>query len=100
MDDTQNKIDNELVDKIIKLQMTHCVKESELYLKFISNQINFYEQQLRILRRSKPFKFQKKKLKEYNDEILKYETKIMDSYRKYEEELDFIYQTNNEINNN
>ena len=56
-------IDNKLVNRVIDLYLFHSIEESDLYLKFLDNQIKFYQSHLELLKDTKPFFFQKKKLK-------------------------------------
>ncbi len=63
---------------------------SHLYLKLLSKQITFYENQINHLKEHKPFFFQKRKLQKHNNKIKEYEDKINVIYDKMGEEIDFI----------
>ncbi len=92
------KDDKKLVNKIIDLCLLHEIKESNLYLKMLDNRIKFYQCEINYLEDTKPLFFQKKKLEEHNKKIEEYEQKIFDTYKKIEEEVDFIIEMQNSIN--
>lgn len=92
--------DNELVTKVIDLCLLNSIEESKLYLKFLDNQINFYQSHIDFLENTRPYFFQKKKLEEHNKEIEKYENKIRDIYIKIEQEIDEIEKCNMAIYSN
>ena len=58
----QNQNDN-ILDKIIDLELLYSIKNSEIYLKFLDNQIKFYQNQITFLEDNKPLFFQKKNWK-------------------------------------
>ena len=53
----QNQNDN-ILDKIIDLELLYSIKNSEIYLKFLDNQIKFYQNQITFLEDNKPLFFQ------------------------------------------
>ncbi len=91
--------DKELLNKVIDLELIYSIKESELYLRFLNNQINFYQYQIAFLEDNKPLFFQKKKLKEHNKKIDDYTQKIYDIYTKINEEIEMIEKMRKKINN-
>lgn len=94
-----SKGDKELVNKIIDLFTIHQIQESNLYLKVLDNQIKFYQNERNFLEDTKPFFFQKKKLEEYNKKIDTCEQKIFELYKKMNEEVEFIIEMQNSIDN-
>lgn len=94
-----SKGDKELVNKIIDLFTIHQIQESNLYLKMLDNQIKVQQNHIKYLEDTKPFFFQKKKLEKYNKEIEKCEQKIYETYKKMNEEVDFIFEMKNSIDN-
>ncbi len=91
--------DNELLNKVIDLELTYSIKNSELYLEMLKYQINFYLYQISCLENNKPFFFRKKKLAEHNKKINDYTKKIDDNYQKINEELELIKKMRDKINN-
>jgi hypothetical protein len=94
---TKDKEENELLNKIIDLGLIYGIKDSEQYLDFLGNQINFYEQQIEFLEDIKPLFFQKRKLEEHNKKIDEYEQKIYETYQKMNEEVDLIIKMRKSI---
>ncbi len=90
-------MDRELVNKVIDLCLIHGIKESELYLKFLDNQIKIYQNHINYLETTKPWFFQKEKLKQHNKEIEQYENKIYETYRKMNDEVDHIIELRSSI---
>ena len=95
---TKDKEEKELLNKIIDLGLIYGIKDSEQYLDFLGNQINFYEHQIEFLEDTKLLFFQKKKLEEYNKKIDEYEQKIYETYQKMNEEVDLIIKMHKSIN--
>lgn len=85
--------DNELADKVIDLCLYHSIKESNLHIKFLGNQAEFYKTHLKHLKDTKPLFFQKKKLEEHNKKIEECENKIRNIYLKMSEEVEEIEKT-------
>lgn len=94
-----SKGNKELANKIIDLVMIHQIQESNLYLKVLDNQIKFYQNERNFLEDTKPFFFQKKKLEEHNKKIEVCEQKIFETYKKMNEEVEFIIEMQNSIDN-
>ena len=93
-------IDNkDLVNKVIDLCLIYGIKDSQLYLEFLDNQIKFYQNERNFLEDTKPFFFQKKKLEEHNKKIEVCEQKIFETYKKMNEEVEFIIEMQNSIDN-
>ncbi len=95
-----SKDNKELVNKIIDLCLIYGIKESNLYLKMLDNQLKVYYNEFNYLENTKPIFFQKKKLKEHNMKIEKCEQKIFEIYKKMNEEENFIIEMQNSIDNN
>lgn len=90
-------MEQELLNKVIDLCLTHGIKESELYLKALDNQIKVYQNHIEFLENTKPWFFQKEKLKEHNKEIELYENKIYETYMKMNDEVDYIMELRSSI---
>lgn len=86
------------LNKVINLYLTLEIKESELYLKFLDNQIKVYQSEIIYLENTKPFFFQKKKLEEHNKRIESYEKKIKDTYLKMSAEANELFKNERIIN--
>lgn len=89
--------DNELITKVIDLCLYHSIEESNLYIRFLGNQVKFYQTHLQHLEETKPLFFQKKKLEEHNKKIEECEEKIRDIYLKMGQEVDEIAKIQKEI---
>lgn len=90
--------ENELISKIIDIYLGESIKESQLYLKLLGNQVKSYQEKLQLLKMDKPFFFQKKKLGIYNQNIKDCEQRIKDIYLKIGEEIEEIQKTQQIIN--
>lgn len=97
---SRRKKDNEyeLISKIINIYLEGSIRESQLYLKLLDNQVKSYQEKLQLLEMDKPFFFQKKKLGIYNQSIKDCERKIKDIYLKIGEEIEEIQKTQQIIN--
>lgn len=93
-----DNFDNELNTKIIDLCLWYQIEDSRLTINLIEHQIKFYELQKEHLLENKPFKFQKKKMKFFEDELNKIDNKIMKFYSEIEEELAIMEKMQNAIN--
>lgn len=82
--------DNILAEKIINLSLLNNIKSSNYIIKLLGNQISSYEVQIAYLLKNKPFKFQKKKLNAHYEEVKNLENKIIDCFKKIEEEQESI----------
>ena len=91
-------ITNELEDKVVKLQLLNCIENSKLYIESLNIKIDFYDKQIYFLKLNKPLWFQRKKIKEYNNLLHSYEQKIIDYYKKINDELNIILKLYNDIN--
>lgn len=90
-------MEQELINKAIDICLIHGIKESELYLKALDNKIKIYQNHIEFLETTKPWFFQKEKLKNYNKEIELYENKIYETYRKVNEEVNYIMELRSSI---
>lgn len=98
MNKSKKDNENELISKIIDIYLGESIKESQLYLKLLDNQVKSYQEKLQLLEMDKPFFFQKKKLRIYNQSIKDCERKIKDIYLKIGEEIEELQKTQQIIN--
>lgn len=80
----------EPTEALISIMASQEINASEFFLKYYTNKVNFYSNELKCLKESKPFFFQKKKLEEYNNKVKEYENIIERAYKNIELELDYI----------
>ena len=80
--------DKELSNKVIDLCLIQSIKESEIYLNILDNQIKFYTRKIEFLNNNKPLFFQKKKIREHNNKINDYYNKIFNCYVEIEKATD------------
>lgn len=80
----------EPTEALISIMASQEINASEFFLKYYTNKVNFYSNELKCLKESKPSFFQKKKLEEYNNKVKEYENIIERAYKNIELELDYI----------
>lgn len=93
----KNNKDTYLKNKIIDLYLKHSIEESNLYFKFLDTKIKSYESQLAFLENTKPFFFQKNKLKNHNKKIEECQKELTKTYIELEKEMEIITKINNDI---
>lgn len=76
--------------KLVELLTKHCIESTKISLDFLENQIKYYERERMILLDNKPFSFQKKKMKAYNEELEAIEQKLTKLYGQVAEEIQDI----------
>ena len=81
---------NELLEKLLELNIKYAIEDSNINMKIIDNRIKFYQCLINHLEDNKPFFFQKKKLIEYNNKKEEYENKIYELYIQLSEEYEMI----------
>lgn len=84
--------EKDITTKLIDLCIINEINESNQYILLLGKQAEFYQNYLLHLEETKPFFFQKKKLKKHQEEIDNCQNKIMELYKKMEEEIDAIYE--------
>lgn len=82
--------DFELSNKIVDLCLWYQIEDSHRWIELISHKIKMYELKKEHLLDNKPFKFQKRKLKEYNNELESIEEEISKCYQEINEEVTII----------
>ena len=95
------KIENDeiLSKKILDLCLYHQIEDSEHWVKLIDMQIKGCQLQINFLEDNKPFRFQKKKLQEYNKKIEELENKINNYYQEMFKEFELLEIMKNSIEN-
>ncbi len=83
--------------KLSDLIKIYSIEESNIYIKSLGKQVENYQYLYHILEENKPFSFQRKKMKKYNEKRQEYEKKISDIYLKMNEEVEEIAKLHNEI---
>lgn len=86
----KNIKNNNVIVKIINLNLVNCIKSSNLYINKIYSIIEIYKKQIDLLEMNRPFAFQKNKINKYNKEIEEYKNKILSLYQKISEEIDYM----------
>lgn len=89
--------DNCLLEKVMNLCLCNQVKESQLWIEQITHQIKICELRKEHLLFNKPFKFQKKKMLEYDRELKKINETILKYYNEIEKEISIISKLNKSI---
>ena len=82
--------DNELLEKLLELNIKYAIEDSNINMRMIDNRIKFYQSLINHLEDTKPFFFQKKKLIDYNNKKKEYENKIYELYKQLGEEYEMI----------
>ena len=96
--DNLRQAEDNVTEKILNLQLLNNITKANLYIEHLHTRIKFYENQIQILREEKPFKFRKKALKKYYEQINEYEEKIKLNYKEIEKEFKFIAQIYENLN--
>ena len=86
-----------LSNKIALLNFYYLREQSYRFLDMIKLKISFNEELKKNAIAHKPYKFQKKKMEKYNQDILLYNNKIKKYYDELEEELSNIEELDNYI---
>ena len=73
-------MDKEIIKKLNELHDHYENEETTLYIDYLTKKIIFYKEQLNILINKKPYWFQKRKFKKYNDKKREYENIILNCY--------------------
>lgn len=85
------KNDNEkLVENLLKVVAIDEMEKSNLKIKIYNAKIEYYGTLLDNLEKHKPFKFQKKKLNDFNKKQEEYLSKMNEIYSKMGEEVDDV----------
>lgn len=93
-----NKTNDSVADKIIDLMLWYQIEDSRLTLELYGHRIKFYELQKEHLIENKPYKFQKKKMLKYENELNEINDKIMKLYAEVEEEIAIMGRMQDAIN--
>lgn len=96
---SNNNITNDSVaDRVIDLMLWYQIEDSRLTLELYGHKIKFYELQKEHLIENKPYKFQKKKILKYENELNEINDKIMKLYTEVEEEIAIMEKMQDAIN--
>lgn len=96
---SNNNITNDSVaDRLIDLMLWYQIEDSRLTLELYGHRIKFYELQKEHLIENKPYKFQKKKMLKYENELNEINDKIMKLYTEVEEEIAIMEKMQDAIN--
>ncbi len=85
-----------LINKVIDFNLLEQVNDFDYLFNFYYQRLSYYKKELELLRRKKPFSFQKKKLREY--EIL--EKEILDNINDCQRKVDKEYSSLEKILSN
>ena len=78
--------------------LLYQIEDSRLTLELYGHRIKFYELQKEHLIENKPYKFQKKKMLKYENELNEINDKIMKLYTEVEEEIAIMEKMQDAIN--
>ena len=84
------KISNELIRKILNLNIKHANEKTKLDIEYLMIKINKYKSLINVLKAQKPYFFERKKLIEYNNQLGEYDLKIGELYNEIGKELEII----------
>ena len=84
------KDNSKLNQKIIQLCLLNEKEQSINYINFLNDKIKFCEIRKEHLHENRPFKFQKKKYEEYNQQLKSIDDEIFDCLLNIEEEIGYI----------
>lgn len=98
--ENNNNVNNDSVaDRVIDLMLWYQIEDSRLTLELYGHRIKFYELQKEHLVENKPYKFQKKKMLKYENELNEINDKIVKLYAEVEEEIAIMGRMQGAINN-
>lgn len=86
------KSEKNVSTQIVNLCLKYHLEESNQYLKMIIVQISACEARIKYLLKTKPYQFQKKKLKAYQEELDEIDNKIQKYYKDISNELKEIQE--------
>ena len=96
---SNNNITNDsIANRVIDLMLWYQIEDSRLTLELYGHRIKFYELQKEHLIENKPYKFQKKKMLKYENELNEINDKIMKLYTEVEEEIAIMERMQDVIN--
>lgn len=84
------KISNELIRKILNLNIKQANEKTKLDIEYLMIKIKKYESLINFLKANKPLFFERKKLLEHNNQLEEYTLKINELYNEISEELKLI----------
>ena len=97
--ENNNNVNNDSVaDRVIDLMLWYQIEDSRLTLELYRHRIKFYELQKEHLVENKPYKFQKKKMLKYENELNEINDKIVKLYAEVEEEIAIMGRMQGAIN--
>ena len=97
--ENNNNVNNDSVaDRVIDLMLWYQIEDSRLTLELYGHRIKFYELQKEHLVENKPYKFQKKKMLKYENELNEINDKIVKLYAEFEEEIAIMGRMQGAIN--
>lgn len=97
--ENNNNVNNDSVaDRVIDLMLWYQIEDSRLTLELYGHRIKFYELQKEHLVENKPYKFQKKKMLKYENELNEINDKIVKLYAEVEEEIAIMGRMQGAIN--
>ena len=83
--------DNELIKKLINLNIQYANQKSKLDIEYLILKIKKYRNLIDVLKVNKPLFFERKRLEQYNNKLEEYNLKINELYNEISKELDLIY---------
>ena len=83
-------MDNEMIIKYIDYCLKDSINDIGLNFQYYYKKIKYYTNLIKLTEQNKPFFFQKKKLKEYYEEIAEYNNIIKEASIKLDEEAKLI----------
>ena len=86
------KISNELIRKIVNLNIKQANEKTKLDIEYLMIKIKKYESLINVLKTNKPLFFERKKLIEYNNRLSEYDSKINELYDEIGKELNLYHK--------
>ena len=82
--------DNELIKKLINLNIQYTNQQYKLDIEYLMLKIKKYRNLIDALIVNKPLFFERKRLKQYNNQLEEYNSRINELYNEISKELDLI----------
>ncbi|MBP3635900.1 MAG: hypothetical protein J6J17_05595 [Bacilli bacterium] len=86
----KQKDDEALSLKLLDVLTNYTIEGSKITLDFLETQVKYYTKERDLLLENKPFSFQKKKMKAYNEKLEEIDQKIMKLYEEIAQEIQDI----------
>ena len=90
---SNEKIETEVINKVVDLSLCYCIESSKVILKFLDNRLKYLQRIKQLALDNKPIFPFKKSMKKWNDELIEIENQIFDIYQQIGYEVEIMNDT-------